>query len=435
MKNRHITAMLILLTVALQATAQLLTKTYNTQRPVVIASDCTTPPYLFVNNKGELSGVDADILKLVLEKMDLPYIFIVRGGNGGSNDFDTGDADLMLTDYRRYANTPAFISETILSYNRVSKDSVAEIHFIGRDRHLIEQMDDQYARLRQNGDISDVKNRWMHPELVKTDVVEIILYTALGLLLLAVVLYLFVLLVRRHVRHVTRNSAQLNEMMYKVLHMGNYDVMLYDIKKNLATNQYGTVLPEKGLTLEEYIQRIHPDEREEFVRKSKSLHVGRERHFTLDKRWNEGTEEHPHYLNFQGHAICETDENGQPAYVINAVYDVTREKEEYQATRVIEHKYKAILCDPFVPMSLYDRKGNLLDHNDAMNQLLSGIDSSLFKEVFKPEERPDVTFTRHLYYPEYGIDKYVECHIQPLYDAKGEMANYLVTTKSLPPAT
>ena len=195
-------------------------------------------------------------------------------------------------------------------------------------------------------------------------------------------------------------------------------------------------LPGRGKWTASFRTKSSPrDEREEFVRKSKSLHVGRERHFTLDKRWNEGTEEHPHYLNFQGHAICETDENGQPAYVINAVYDVTREKEEYQATRVIEHKYKAILCDPFVPMSLYDRKGNLLDHNDAMNQLLSGIDSSLFKEVFKPEERPDVTFTRHLYYPEYGIDKYVECHIQPLYDAKGEMANYLVTTKSLPPAT
>ncbi len=431
MRIRHITTTLILLAVALQMSAQALTDRYNKQRPVIIASDFTAPPYLFINDKGELAGINADIVKMVMERLNLPYAFIIKGASDGPNDFDSGKADLILTNYRQYIQTPAIISKKVLSYNRISSDSVVEVHFIGRDRQLIEQIDDQYARLRQNGDIADIKNRWMHPERVKSDVVPIVLYTALGLLFIAFVLYLLILMTRKHVVFVTRKSAELNEMIFKALHMGNYDVMLYDIKKDLATNQYGNILPEKGLTLQEYIQRIHPDQREEFIRKSQSLHEGHERHFVLDKRWNQGTDENPHYLNFQGHAICETDENGQPAYVINAVYDVTREVEEYQATRDIEHKYEAILSDPFVPISLYDNKGNLIDHNDAMNRLLSGIDSSMFKEVFKPEERPDTHFTRHLFYPEYGIDKYVECHIQPLYNAKGEIANYLVTTQTL----
>ena len=43
--------------------------------------------------------------------------------------------------------------------------------------------------------------------------------------------------------------------------------------------------------------------------------------------------------------------------------------------------------------------------------------------------------TRHLYYPEYGIDKYVECHVQPLYGAWGKIANYLVTTTDKAKAT
>ena len=87
----------------------------------------------------------------------------------------------------------------------------------------------------------------------------------------------------------------------------------------------------------------------------------------------------------------------------------------YQAARDISRKYDAILSDPFVAMSFYDNKGTLIDHNEAMNNLLHGIDSSLFKEIFRPEEHKDLRVTRHLYYPEYGIDKYVECHIQPLY--------------------
>ena len=114
--------------------------------------------------------------------------------------------------------------------------------------------------------------------------------------------------------------------------------------------------------------------------------------------------------------------------MINAVNDVTQDMRIYQAARDISRKYDAILSDPFVAMSFYDNKGTLIDHNEAMNNLLHGIDSSLFKEIFKPEEHKDLRVTRHLYYPEYGIDKYVECHIQPLYNAKGEIANYLMTT-------
>ena len=109
--------------------------------------------------------------------------------------------------------------------------------------------------------------------------------------------------------------------------------------------------------------------------------------------------------------------------------------EAYHAARDIVHKYDAILSDPFVAMSFYDNKGTLIDHNEAMKKLLNGIDDSLFKEIFKPEERKDMRITRHLYYPEYGIDKYVECHVQPLYGAGGKIANYLVTTTDKAKAT
>ena len=255
-----------------------------------------------------------------------------------------------------------------------------------------------------------------------------ILSIAGALLLFTVILYLFDFLSKRYVEKVTRYSIDLNGMITKALHMGNYDVMVYEIAKNHFYNQYGTILPKEGCPLEEYVQRIHPDQREEFTHKLKNLIEGRERHFELNKRWNKGTELSPHYLNFQGHAICELDNNGQPAYIINAVNDVTREMQIYEATRDIEHRYEAILNDPFIAMSFYDSRGILIDHNEAMKNLLHGIDSSLFKEISRPQDREDMRVTRHLYYPEYGIDKYIECHIKALYNAKGEVANFLVTT-------
>lgn len=432
---RRALTMLVLLTTVLQTSAQALTDRYNKQRPVVVVCNRDNPPYEFLDDRGEATGVNVDVVKAVMKELGLPCTFVMKEWIVAQGTFEGGDADLILADGRSFKGSSHDISENVISYNRVGTDSVAEIHFIGRDRQLIEKMDDQYARMKQSGDIEEIENRWMHPERVQPDYTRHVLYIAAALLLAAAILWLLTRLANRHVRRVTRKTTELNEMISRVLHMGNYDMMLYDIAQDRITNLYGSILPEEGMVLEEYIRRIHPDQREEFIRRSKSLHEGREQHFELNKLWNQGTDEEPHYLNLQGHAICEPDEHGRPAYVINAVSDVTSEMEAYHAARNIVHKYDAIQSDPFVAMSFYDNKGILIDHNEAMKKLLNGIDDSLFKEIFKPEERKDTRFTRHLYYPEYGIDKYVEFHVQPLYGAGGKIANYLVTTTDKTKAT
>ena len=436
MKYRYITATLLLLATVVQTAAQALTDRYTSRRPVVVTCLWDDAPYEFLNDEGEPAGINVDIVKAVMEELDLPCTFVMKDWSVAKNIFENGEADLILADENIYKKASSFfVSENVITYERKKGYAVAEHHFISRDRQLIDQIDDQYSRLKQKGDIATIQDRWLHPERVKPDVTPIILNIVIALLLFAALLCLFIWVIRRHVKKLTRNSSELNEMMIKALHMGNFDVMVYDIAKDHATNMYGNVLPKEGMTLAEYIQRIHPDDREEFVKKSKSLHEGRLRHFEHNKRWNHGTEANPHYLSFQGHAICELDDEGRPAYVINAVNDVTREVEIYQATRNIVHKYETILNHPFVPMSFYDSKGVLIDHNEAMKAMLHGIDESLFKEISKPEEHQNMRVTRHLYYPEYGIDKYVECHIQALYNPRGEVTNYLVTTSDRTPTS
>ena len=404
MKYRYITATLLLLATVIQAAAQALTDRYTRQHPVVVTCQWEDPPYEFLNDEGKPAGMNVDIIKAVMEKLDLPCLFVMKDMEVAIDIFERDDADLILADSRSYKNASAYcISKNVVAYERHKGNAVTGLHFISRDRQLIDQIDDQYSRLKQKGDIATIQDRWLHPERVKPDVTPIILNIVIALLLFAALLCLFIWVIRRHVKSVTRNSRELNEMMIKALHMGNFDVMVYDIAKDHATNMYGNVLPKEGMTLAEYIRRIHPDD--------------------------------PHYLSFQGHAICELDDEGRPAYVINAVNDVTREVEIYQATRNIVHKYETILNHPFVPMSFYDSKGVLIDHNEAMKAMLHGIDESLFKEISKPEEHQNMRVTRHLYYPEYGIDKYVECHIQALYNPRGEVTNYLVTTSDRTPTS
>ena len=321
---------------------------------------------------------------------------------------------------------------------------ISELHIVGWDRELIDEIDDQYSRLKQNGDIAALQDRWFHPERVQEKSSPIVLYITIGIILQLALLWFFSRLARRHVISATRNSTELNEMMYQALHMGNFNVMEYDIRHDRMTNRYGKILPKEGLTLEEFTHRIHPEQRKEFSQKMQQMMNGRERKFELNKRWNKGTDEQPHWLNFQGHAISELDNDGRPAYVVNAVHDVTQDMEEDKAARDLIRKYDRLVNIPFIAMSFYSSGGWLIDLNDGMKKLCGMTDDNpenirfwetvcmfdvpLFRNAYSPDDREDLHFCQHMEYPELGIDNYIECHISPLFNAEGDIANYFINT-------
>ena len=229
MKQRYFTIILLLLAAVVQTAAQALTDRYNRQNPVVMVCHWDNPPYEFLNDNGEPAGINVDIVKAVMKELDLPCQFVMKEWSVTKNTFDSGNADLILTDARAYQKANFVTSDNVLAYRRVQADSVAEIHFIGRDRQLIEQIDDQYARLKQQGKLTIIQDHWLHPERVEPESTPIEPYIAAGILLLAAIIGLFIWITRRHMLRATRRIADLNEMMSKALHMGNYDVMVYDI--------------------------------------------------------------------------------------------------------------------------------------------------------------------------------------------------------------
>lgn len=511
--------------------AQSLSDKYNAQRPVIIVCDWDKPPYEYLDDKGQPSGSNVDVLNAVMHELNIPCKFVMKEWTIALKTFERGDADIILANAHRYRKEPYVVSENIVNYNRLKvamhSDSVgmvslkqleregavfkqgdysayyfmdgdslssthlefqapkaalmglingdykyyiwgeeplkwkikelnlegitlndvglpiSELHIVGRDRQLVEEIDDQYSRLKQSGEISVLQNKWFHPERIQDETKPFAFYVVITALLFIVFIYLFNRLARAHVRASTRQSTELNEMMYKALHMGNFIVMEYDIRNDRFTNKYGQVLPEKGLTLEEFTLRIHPDQQKEFRQKMQSLMDGRERRFELDKRWNAGTDDEPTWLIFSGHAISELDNDGRPAYIVNAIHDVTHELEEDKAARDLVHKYQVLSNIPFVAMSFYDKEGFLIDLNDRMKDLLgisddnpdskrfwetvSMFDAPPFKGVFTAEERNDMLFCQHMEYQALGLNEYIECHILPLFNADGEIVNYFIS--------
>ena len=169
MKQRYFTIILLLLAAVVQTAAQALTDRYNRQNPVVMVCHWDNPPYEFLNDNGEPAGINVDIVKAVMKELDLPCQFVMKEWSVTKNTFDSGNADLILTDARAYQKANFVTSDNVLAYRRVQADSVAEIHFIGRDRQLIEQIDDQYARLKQQGKLTIIQDHWLHPERVEPE--------------------------------------------------------------------------------------------------------------------------------------------------------------------------------------------------------------------------------------------------------------------------
>ena len=316
---------------------------------------------------------------------------------------------------------------------------ISEIHIIGRDKELIEAIDDTYSRLKHRGDLEEITNRWFHPDRVVAKTSPVILYVILYILLAGVLVYLIYRLSKAHVRRATRESSDLNNMIYKALHMGSYHILQYDIAADRMANRYGVILPAEGITLEEFNSRIHPDDRGEFSAKISHLLNGRDRKFEMDMRWNMGTVKAPQWQFLEGHGIVELDQHGRPAYVLNVVHNITHDVEEEQNTYEMEKSYEVLSRMPGMATSFYDANGFLVELNEHMRELCGMnnnpnverfwrqvciFDMPVFRGVFSPDFRHDFYACQHMLYQDLGVDRYIEFTVRPLFNSKGDLTNY-----------
>ena len=321
---------------------------------------------------------------------------------------------------------------------------VNEIRIIGRNQELIYELDDTYSRLKQRGEVQNIYDKWMHPERRQGRSFLWVIYAALGALLLGALLYIPNRMAKAHVHKTTRHSSDLNKMMYRALHMGSLHVMIYDMRHDLMTNLYGPpLLPSGGITLKEFTERIHADEMEEFTRKMNKLLNGQERKFELKKRWRAFADT-TQWLNLEGQAMVELDDDGRPVYIINIVNNITQNIEEDRAMRELESKYNKLSNMPTVAVSSYDKDGWLIDINNTMKQIcgihpqnpeseriwltVCMFDIPLFRNAYSPKDKHNLLACVHMDYPEIGLNNYIEYHVRPLFNDKGDVVNYFITS-------
>lgn len=224
------TFLILLLASVLQTTAQTLNDRYNRQRPVVIVIDNSNISSF--DDKGLPPGCYETLIKAVTDESNLPCRIFMKGKDEARQDFERGEADILITDPRNYQNPNCVVSKNAIVYIPTGDGSTAEARPIGKDRQLIESLDDTFARLKESGYISMIKDRWIHPERAIPEPKPVPLYIAIILFVLAAVLLLLTLLLMLRNRQTRRNARALREIIRQVPHLEHF----YDVEDNQAAH-------------------------------------------------------------------------------------------------------------------------------------------------------------------------------------------------------
>ena len=314
-----------------------------------------------------------------------------------------------------------------------------ELRFIAYDKELIDLIDDEYARLEQAGEIALLRDKWFHPERQHDDS-PVSLFVIIGAVVLILIGFILSRLIRARVRSATRKTVDLNNMMSQALSMGDYHVLECGIGSDRLTNVYGHLLPEKGMSMQEFTGRILHWQQQLF---SDAITELKKKGVKYDIKicWNAATDEMPEWHYLHGNAIIER-ENNHPVCMVFSLKDVTREILSEMSTKEMGEKYINMFKTNIVAMAFYDSDGHLIDLNDKMLQICEFDKEG--ERFFRQSRLWDVPFLRddfdrisqlhacqHMHYPEIGINKYIEFRIKPIANDEGRIRYYTVTARDI----
>ena len=318
-----------------------------------------------------------------------------------------------------------------------------EIHLVGYDQELIDDIDNQYARLQQSGKINTIRERWFHPDRAAqhTDPAVKIIVGAIAIIIVFSFIVYRLTIVR--IRKVMRRNNDTEAMMRQALNMGNYKVITNNLRKNLITNQHGKAVPDQGITKEQMMEHIHPEDREAMVLRRDVMRKLKGKPYPYRMRWNRGTKEYPDWHTITGFSYPEMGHLPIPKNIVIISRDITDQLKQEQEARELTNRYMKMFDLSVVAMSFYDKDGNLLNLNENMKKLC-GLDEESLKyfwttnlfdtETFKdiaPHSTENFHTCSHMYIPSAGLDKYVEQRLRPIFDENGQLIYYSITARDI----
>ena len=429
------------------------TKNYINYYNVKLARRLDTPPLRSIRNLGEndtlmLKKNDYAALRI---NQDMSPRFIIKytSPKEGLTSIRRGHSRYFI-----WGEIPLTRKIKELSLDSVIVEEIdvpaGELRMIAYDHDLIDAIDDEYARLEQSGDLQRIRDRWFHPERVHADTSPFSLFILIFLAIVGVIALLFSRLITLRVRAAVKRTTDVNNVMRQALSMGDYFVMEFDVPGNILRNKYGDFLPAEGMLPPDFLTHMPPDQAAYLHEMNLRLAMGKEQQFDMHLRFRGASGGGDTWRDYYGNALAETDHSGRRT-IIYTVKDTTDEVEKERAYRDLGNKYRQVFETNLLAMSYFDANGRLIDMNDKMRELceldgwdgkpggrgerffrnLNLFESTFFCNDYSRHNSEVFHCCLHLYVPELRLDKYVETHLRPVCDDKGEIKSYIMTSRDV----
>lgn len=335
-------------------------------RKIIIRGDNAFPPYEFINDKGEPDGFNVDLIRAIMEELNLPYDLQLANWSNVLDKFEESQVDLITgiaksesrEDNLKLSQAHSYIdyifvcrkSDSIQRVSELSKkkiivqryalpyqklkrmnyganlivvdnmmeglrmlsegkgdvaicpDNMAqyiiykdgltnlsvvdsgwprrEYCFAGTDTRLLEQINSAILRLKKNGVYDRIHVKWLGEKLVFT--IPVWVYFLLGALMLtALLLFIFVSVYKQRIKKgenlLRAENEKLNALLLEkrnhekemreqetrldlAMDAGNVSAWVYEPQTQEIKTLRGNALAGKGLSMEENLNMLHPDD-------------------------------------------------------------------------------------------------------------------------------------------------------------------------------
>ena len=406
-----------------------------------------TPPYSGISNlssRARLGLKKKDYAALVVRGIDsIPFHVQYLSPKEGLTNVRMRQNDYYIWGQVPLENKIQELRIDSLALDEVPDIPAGELHIIGYNLDIIDAIDDQYTRMEQSGDLQRIHDKWFHPERVHDDASPLAPFILIGLILAGIAVFAAGRLLSLRVQSSVRRNTELNSFMAQALDMDDYYVLEYDVVLGKVRNIHGNLLPEWGIAVEELIERIAADERDEFRGLIDSMKRGDCESWSLQRHYNVGSSDEPNWHVFFGGAILER-ENGIPRYIIHTVKDITDDLAEEQRNQEMADKYMKVFETNMMAMSFHDADGYLIHMNQRMRDLLeitpereqffrkaSFLKDPFLKGYVDQNNLDSFHVCGRMLYQEWGLDKYIESRVMPVKDEAGQLVYYIITSRDV----
>lgn len=247
------------------------------------------------------------------------------------------------------------------------------------------------------------------------------------------------------IRKNTERAKDMAIIMQHTLNENNYVIRL-NLQNHLADNLYGDFLPHEGMTYEESLAYIHPDDKHIYMEFMNTLVKGAKSSECMF-RWDRSTKEHKHdwrYLRDVGIVEYDEQDKKKPVNFYCTLYDQTEqmllEKEEIELT----DRYRKLFEQSIVGQAFYDKDGFLLTANKKLREILKfkGDDDPFyhrfplfdipdFRFIIYKGEKDDLYFCTRTIITEREVDCYSEIRIHPIFNDEKQLEMFTLYIRDI----